>query len=217
MRAVRADRPARRRMAGRATERRRHRRCRSCLKMPRQDVLSRRGGRLQFLGVDGAYHDIARPAGRAAAGGHQARRQAGAEERLRRLWDIGDGVVCFEFTSQKQRARRSDHGAAGRDHRHGEAAVQGAGDLQRGRAISPLGANLGLALFAANIAAWGEIEKSIAAGQKTLKAMKYAPFPVVARAVRHGARRRLRDRAACRRGAGACRDAISAWSSAASG
>ena len=43
-----------------------------------------------------------------------------------------------------------------------------------------LGANLGLALFAANIAAWGEIDKSIAAGQKTYKALKYAPFPVVA-------------------------------------
>jgi len=39
---------------------------------------------------------------------------------------------------------------------------------------------LGLALFAANIAAWGEIDKSIAAGQKAYKALKYAPFPVVA-------------------------------------
>ncbi len=43
-----------------------------------------------------------------------------------------------------------------------------------------LGANLGLALFAANIAAWGEIEKNLVAGQKTYKALKYAPFPVVA-------------------------------------
>ena len=42
-----------------------------------------------------------------------------------------------------------------------------------------VGANLGLALFAANIAAWSEIEKSINAGQQTYKALKYAPFPVV--------------------------------------
>ena len=42
-----------------------------------------------------------------------------------------------------------------------------------------VGANLGLALFAANIAAWGEIEKLVAAGQQTYKALKYAPFPVV--------------------------------------
>ena len=43
-----------------------------------------------------------------------------------------------------------------------------------------VGANLGLALFAANIAAWPEIEKLIAGGQATYRALKYAPFPVVA-------------------------------------
>jgi enoyl-CoA hydratase/carnithine racemase len=42
------------------------------------------------------------------------------------------------------------------------------------------GANLGLALFAINIAAWGEIEKMVSGGQMALKALKYAPFPVVA-------------------------------------
>src|SRR5207253_7070489 len=42
-----------------------------------------------------------------------------------------------------------------------------------------VGANLGLAIFAANIAAWSEIEKLVAAGQQTYKALKYAPFPVV--------------------------------------
>ncbi len=41
------------------------------------------------------------------------------------------------------------------------------------------GANLGLALFALNIAAWGEVEKLVAGGQKAYKALKYAPFPVV--------------------------------------
>ena len=42
-----------------------------------------------------------------------------------------------------------------------------------------VGANLGTALFAANIAAWGEIEKAVGAGQQAYKALKYAPFPVV--------------------------------------
>ena len=35
-------------------------------------------------------------------------------------------------------------------------------------------------MFAANIAAWGEIERSISGGQQAYKALKYAPFPVVA-------------------------------------
>jgi len=42
------------------------------------------------------------------------------------------------------------------------------------------GANLGLAIFAMNIAAWGEVEKLVSGGQKAYKALKYAPFPVVA-------------------------------------
>ncbi len=42
-----------------------------------------------------------------------------------------------------------------------------------------VGANLGLALFAANIAAWGEIEKLVSVGQQTYGQLKYAPFPVV--------------------------------------
>src|SRR3546814_6437351 len=41
------------------------------------------------------------------------------------------------------------------------------------------GANLGLALFALNIAAWSEIEKLVAGGQMAYKGLKYAPFPVV--------------------------------------
>jgi 3-hydroxyacyl-CoA dehydrogenase len=41
------------------------------------------------------------------------------------------------------------------------------------------GANLGLAVFAANIAAWPQIEQLIAGGQATYKALKYAPFPTV--------------------------------------
>ena len=42
-----------------------------------------------------------------------------------------------------------------------------------------VGANLGLALFAANIAMWPMIEDLIGQGQAAYKAVKYAPFPVV--------------------------------------
>jgi 3-hydroxyacyl-CoA dehydrogenase len=35
-------------------------------------------------------------------------------------------------------------------------------------------------MFAVNIAAWGEVERLIATGQAAFKALKYAPFPVVA-------------------------------------
>jgi 3-hydroxyacyl-CoA dehydrogenase len=41
------------------------------------------------------------------------------------------------------------------------------------------GANIGLALFTANVALWPLIYQMIAEGQQTYKALKYAPFPVV--------------------------------------
>jgi 3-hydroxyacyl-CoA dehydrogenase len=42
-----------------------------------------------------------------------------------------------------------------------------------------VGANIGLALFAANVALWPMIEDLIGQGQSTYKKLKYAPFPVV--------------------------------------
>ena len=43
-----------------------------------------------------------------------------------------------------------------------------------------VGANIGLALFAANTAVWPMVEDMVAKGQKTYRKLKYAPFPVVA-------------------------------------
>ena len=98
------------------------------------------------------------------------------------LWDIGDGVVCFEFTAKMNAL--DDQGSSSclaRPIAHGEQErFKALVHLQREPRTSRAGANLGLALFAANIAAWGEIEKLVAAGQQAYKAMKYAPFPVVA-------------------------------------
>jgi 3-hydroxyacyl-CoA dehydrogenase len=41
------------------------------------------------------------------------------------------------------------------------------------------GANLGLVMFAANIAAWDQVEAMVKEGQETYLALKRAPFPVV--------------------------------------
>jgi 3-hydroxyacyl-CoA dehydrogenase len=95
------------------------------------------------------------------------------------LWDIGDGVVCFEFTSKSNALDDQTIALLNQS-------IDLVGQKYKAMVIYnegsnfSLGANLGLALFAANIAAWGEIEKSIAAGQQAYKRLKYAPFPVVA-------------------------------------
>src|SRR3546814_13743837 len=43
-----------------------------------------------------------------------------------------------------------------------------------------VGANVGIALFQANIAMWPAIEQGISEGQDAYMKLKYAPFPVVA-------------------------------------
>ncbi|WP_297368811.1 3-hydroxyacyl-CoA dehydrogenase/enoyl-CoA hydratase family protein [Acidocella sp.] len=92
------------------------------------------------------------------------------------LWDIGDGVECFEFTSKSNSLDLAIMELLG------QAIARKPRGLvihNEGRNFS-VGANLGLAILAANVAAWSEIEKLIKTGQETYKALKYAPFPVVA-------------------------------------
>ncbi len=136
-------------------------------------------GRRQFLGLDGAYHDLARAPGVLMLEDVKLASKPALRNASAALWDIGDGVACFEIASKSNTL--DDHVLA----LLGQTITT---VKQSFRALViytdadnfSLGANLGLALFAANIAAWGEIETSVSAGQATLKALKYAPFPVVA-------------------------------------
>jgi 3-hydroxyacyl-CoA dehydrogenase len=135
-------------------------------------------GRRQYLGTDGAYHDIERPEGVLMLEDIKRLATPVLKNNSAAVWDIGDGVLCFEFTSKsnaldEQSMALLDKTLALVQDRYKALVI-----YNEGRNFS-VGANLGLALFAANMAAWGEIEKLIAAGQQTCKALKYAPFPVV--------------------------------------
>ncbi|VWX54357.1 3-hydroxyacyl-CoA dehydrogenase/enoyl-CoA hydratase family protein [Novosphingobium sp. 9U] len=135
-------------------------------------------GKRQFLGLGGEYHDVVRPEGVLRLADFKLASKPLLKNASAALWDVGDGVVCLEFTGKMN-------------------ALDGEVMKLIGQAI-PLvaqsykalvvyndadsfsaGANLGLAIFAVNIAAWSEIEKLVAGGQMAYKALKYAPFPVV--------------------------------------
>ena len=95
------------------------------------------------------------------------------------LWDLGDGVACFEFHS-KMNAIDPDtldllDKAIGIVAKDFKALVV----YNEGENFS-VGANVGIALFAANVAAWPMIEDIVAKGQKVYRKLKHAPFPVVA-------------------------------------
>jgi 3-hydroxyacyl-CoA dehydrogenase len=137
------------------------------------------GGKRQFLGNDGTYHVIIRAPGVLLLEDIKLRSKAVLRNSSATLWDIGDGVACFEFSSKSNTIDDKIIALLGKSIDVVGQKFKALVIYNEGSNFS-LGANLGLALFAANIAAWGEIDKSIAAGQKTYKALKYAPFPVVA-------------------------------------
>ncbi|WPP02904.1 3-hydroxyacyl-CoA dehydrogenase/enoyl-CoA hydratase family protein [Methylocella tundrae] len=135
-------------------------------------------GRRQALGLDGVYHDVPRPEGVIMLEDIKRTAKPVLRNGSAALWDIGDGVACFEFTTKMNAIdpdtldllMRSVHQVA-KDYK---ALVI----YNEGSNFSA-GANLGLALFAANIAAWSEIENLVAQGQTVYRMLKYAPFPVV--------------------------------------
>jgi len=128
-----------------------------------------------YLGTDGAYHPIVRPEGVLLLADIKRGAKPVLKNASAAVWDIGDGVLCFEFTSKGNSLDQQNIELLGKTIALKPKALV---VYNEGRHFSA-GANLGLAMFAANIAAWGEIEKLVDAGQQTYKALKYAPFPVV--------------------------------------
>jgi len=135
-------------------------------------------GRLQVLGLDGAYRDLARPEGVLLLEDLKLNRQPVLKNGSAALWDIGDGVACFEFTSKMNSIDAEIMDLLGKSIRRVKKDFKALVIYNEGSNFSA-GANLGLALFAANIAAWTEIEQMVTTGQQTYRALKYAPFPVV--------------------------------------
>lgn len=138
-------------------------------------------GKLQFLTTAGEYRDVERPDGVLLLSDVKRASKPVWKNGSASLWDIGDGVLCVEFTS-KMNALDADIMAA-----YGRAMKligDGKGDwkalvVHNEADNFSVGANLGLALFALNVGLWAQIEELTAAGQRTYRALKYAPFPVV--------------------------------------
>ncbi|HLZ79352.1 MAG TPA: 3-hydroxyacyl-CoA dehydrogenase NAD-binding domain-containing protein [Sphingomonas sp.] len=136
-------------------------------------------GKRQYLSADGAYCDVVRAEGVVLL--EDIKR--GAEPLLKTgsaaLWDVGDGVVALEFTGKMNAFDEEVIKLINQAIPLVKAQYKALVIYNEGSNFSA-GANLGLAMFAVNIAAWSEIEKLIAGGQAAFKALKYAPFPVVA-------------------------------------
>jgi 3-hydroxyacyl-CoA dehydrogenase len=136
-------------------------------------------GRRQYLGVDGAYHDVQRPNGVLTLEDVKLRSSPVLKNDSAAVWDLDDGVLCFEFTSKsnsldEQILTLLRQTVAFIPEKGYRALVI----YNEGTHFS-VGANLAAVLSAAKVGAWHDIEAAVAFGQQTYQALKYAPFPVV--------------------------------------
>jgi 3-hydroxyacyl-CoA dehydrogenase len=135
-------------------------------------------GERQVMGLDGNYHTIRRPDGVLMLEDIKRRSEPLLKNGSAAVWDIGDGVVCFEFTSKMNSLDSDTMALFMKAIALVKKSYKAMVVYNEGNHFSA-GANLGLAAFAANIAAWGEIENLVGGGQSTYMALRYAPFPVV--------------------------------------
>jgi 3-hydroxyacyl-CoA dehydrogenase len=135
-------------------------------------------GKREMLGLDGTYHAIKRPDGVIMLADIKLTSKPLLKNGSAALWDIGDGVACFEFTSKMNSIDQETFRLLGQSVALVAKSYKALVIYNEGTNFSA-GANLGLAMFAANIAAWDQIQQLVAGGQTTYKAIKYAPFPTV--------------------------------------
>ncbi|WP_345907580.1 3-hydroxyacyl-CoA dehydrogenase/enoyl-CoA hydratase family protein [Sphingomonas sp. UBA4815] len=136
-------------------------------------------GKRQYLTVGGDYADVVRAEGVLLLEGIKLRSEPLLKNGSASAWDVGDGVVAFEFTGKMNALDEQVLSLLQKTIALVKSQYKALVVYNEGSNFSA-GANLGLAMFAVNIAAWGEVDKLVVAGQQAYKALKYAPFPVVA-------------------------------------
>jgi 3-hydroxyacyl-CoA dehydrogenase len=135
-------------------------------------------GRRKALAPDGAFRPIERPHGVLLLADLKLAAKPILRNGSASLWDVGDGVAALEFHT-KMNALDAEVLELMRR------AIERVGERHRALVLYnegenfSAGVNLGLALFAVNVGAWGMIEELLRAGQDTFRALRHAPFPVV--------------------------------------
>jgi 3-hydroxyacyl-CoA dehydrogenase len=135
------------------------------------------GGKRQAASIKG-YTPITQPAGTLMLSDVKLGSKPVLKNASASLWDLGDGVACLELTSKMNSIDPDILDMMMKSIEVVKKDFKGmviGGDADN----FSVGANLGFVLMAANIAAWKQIGEVIRAGQQSVMALKYAPFPVV--------------------------------------
>lgn len=138
-------------------------------------------GVIKYFGLDKKYHEVKRPDGVLLLSDIKLKSEPVMKNASASVWDIGDGVLCFEHTTKMNtfdegifemliKARKTIEKSEGKY----KALV-----IYNEASHFSAGANLGLAIFMINIAMWPQVEEFVATGQRVFMDLKYAPFPVI--------------------------------------
>ncbi|MGH7126463.1 MAG: 3-hydroxyacyl-CoA dehydrogenase NAD-binding domain-containing protein, partial [Stellaceae bacterium] len=136
-------------------------------------------GALEYLGVDGSYKKVDRRPGVLLLADIKRKSKPVAKNASASLWDIGDGVLCLEFHTKMNALDGDVMDLLAKSLETVKRTAKALVIYNEGSNFS-VGANIGLGLFAANLALWPMIEELETKGQAVHKSVKYAPFPVVA-------------------------------------
>ena len=138
-------------------------------------------GQQYYFGTDGKYHKVTRPDGVLLLSDIKLTAEPLMKNGSASVWDIGDGVLCFEKTSKMNTFDEKifDLLESVMKHISKEDTPHKAMVIYNESSHFSAGANLGLALFAVNIAMWPQVQEFIDRGQAVFTKMKFANFPVV--------------------------------------
>ena len=136
-------------------------------------------GKRQFFAIGGNYTPIIPPAGSLMLADIKLTKKPVQKNSSCSVWDLGDGVACLELTSKMNSVDLDILSMIQQLVPIVQKDFKGLVIGNDGDNFS-VGANLGLMLMAANLAAWSQISDMIRQGQNAMMGLKYAPFPVVA-------------------------------------
>jgi len=132
----------------------------------------------KFFAISGDYQDIPRVDGIWSLADKKVGNKPIIKNASAALWDIGDGIACFEITSKMNSVDPDIIALI-------EKSIEVVKKDFKGLVIGgdgdnfSVGANLAFILYAANMASWSLMSDIIKQGQHATMGLKYAPFPVV--------------------------------------
>ena len=136
-------------------------------------------GKLEYRTLSGNYQPVPREEGVILLSDVKLQKPAILENASASLWDVGDGVACFEFHSKMNTFDMDILSLLRQSLEKVEKDFVALVIHNEGENFSA-GANLGLLTSAIDRGDWEGVENLIKQGQQTFMSVKYAPFPVVA-------------------------------------